>query len=38
MLETEHGKLEARVNVKGGVVSDPIYYIRGKLLTETRRI
>ena len=35
MLETEHGKLEARVNVKGGVVSDPIYYIRGKLLAET---
>lgn len=33
MLETEYGKLEARVDVNGGIVADPKYYIRGKLLT-----
>jgi hypothetical protein len=35
MLETEYGKMEVRVDVKGGIVSDPKYYIRGKLLTVT---
>jgi hypothetical protein len=35
MLETEAGKLEARVSVKGGSVSDPDYYLSGKKLTET---
>jgi hypothetical protein len=35
MLETEAGQLEARVNVKGGEVSDPEYYLRGKHLTKT---
>jgi hypothetical protein len=35
MLDTELGKLEARVNVKGGEVSDPNYYLRDKRLTET---
>ena len=34
MLQTELGKLEARVNVKGGEVSDPDYYLRGKHLKE----
>jgi hypothetical protein len=35
MLETEVGKLEARVSAKGGDVSDPDYYLRDKLLKET---
>jgi hypothetical protein len=35
MIETEVGKLEARVKVKGGEVSDPDYYLRGMRLTET---
>jgi hypothetical protein len=34
-IETEHGKLEARVKVKEGDVSDLTYSIRGKLLAET---
>jgi hypothetical protein len=34
-LQTMHGKMEARVTVKGKVVSEPVYSIGGKLLEET---
>jgi hypothetical protein len=33
-VETENGKLEARVTVKGKVVSDPILFIGGKRMQE----
>ena len=33
-VATEHGKLEARVTVKGKVVSEPRLFIGGKLLKE----
>jgi hypothetical protein len=35
MLETEAGRLEARVSVKNGEVSDPDYYLRDKRLEKT---
>jgi hypothetical protein len=35
MVETEAGKLEARVTVKDDSVSDADYYLRGKKLAET---
>jgi hypothetical protein len=33
-VDTDHGKLEARVTVKGKVISDNRYFIRGKPLKE----
>lgn len=33
--ESVNGKLEARVGVKGKIVSDPIFYIRGMRLQKT---
>jgi hypothetical protein len=35
MIETQYGKLEGRVDVVGGVVSEPKYYINGKPLILT---
>jgi len=32
--DTEHGKFEARVTAKSGVVSSPLYFIGGKLLKD----
>lgn len=35
-VATDHGRFEARVNVKNKVASEPYYFLGGKLLKETR--
>jgi hypothetical protein len=35
-VETDHGKLEVRVNVKDGVATDPSFYLRAQRLTKAR--